>query len=66
MNDETLSGVPVIQSANKALASEIGWARKISKGSVRLWNWKPSSRNTSAADTIRTVIRLANDSCCAR
>ena len=38
MNDETLSGVPVIQRANNALASDIGWARKIRKGSVRLWN----------------------------
>ena len=29
MNDETFSGVPVIQRANRALASEIGWARKM-------------------------------------
>ena len=54
MNDETFSGVPVIQSANRALASEIGWARKIRIGSARLRNWKPSSRKTSAAATIRT------------
>ncbi len=38
MNDETLSGVPVIQRANSALASEIGCARKINKGNVRLLN----------------------------
>ncbi len=36
MNDDTLSGVPVIHRANRALASETGWARKISIGSVRL------------------------------
>ena len=38
MNDETFSGVPVIHRANRALASEIGCARKISSGSVRLRN----------------------------
>ncbi len=51
MNEETFSGVPVIQRANRALASETGWARKIRIGSVRLLNWKPSSRKTSAAAT---------------
>ncbi len=66
MNDETFSGVPVIQRANIALASETGCARKIRIGSVRLWNWKPRSRNTSAAATIRTRSRLPNDSCWAR
>ena len=66
MNEETFSGVPVIQRANRALASETGWARKIRIGSVRLWNWNPSRRKTSAAETTRTVARLAKDSCCAR
>ena len=36
MNDETFSGVRVIHRANRALASDTGWARKISSGSVRL------------------------------
>ncbi len=66
MNEETFNGVPVIHRANSALANDIGWAKKISIGSVRLRNWKPSSKNTSAEATIITTNRLANDSCCAR
>ena len=38
MNEETFSGVPVIHKAPRALASEIGWERKINSGSVRLRN----------------------------
>ena len=49
-----------------ALASDTGWARKMRIGSDKLWNWNPRRRKTSAAETMRTVSRLANDSCCAR
>ena len=66
MNDETFSGVPVIQSANRALTREIGWTRKSRIGRITLRNWNPIRRNTSAAATMRTIRRLANDSCCAR
>ena len=52
MNDETLSGVPVIQSANSALVSDNGCARKTKIGSVKLLNCTLSIKNTSAADTI--------------
>ena len=61
MNDETFSGVPVTQRAKSALASDTGWARKMRIGSDKLWNWNPRRRKTSAAETMRTVSRLAND-----
>ena len=38
-----------------ALASEIGCVRKIRSGSVRLRNWKPSKRKTSADATTSTM-----------
>ena len=65
MNDETFSGVPVIQSANSALASEMGCARKIRIGSDQAPELKTQQQeHQRRRDDQDTVSRLANDSCC--